>query len=235
MPLILWDIDHTLVHCGPAGQQVFDTAVVAALGRHPGAHGVRMGGKTDPQIAREILAHLAVEESARDEALPGVLTALEQAMAEAAPRIATDGHALPGAAAVLRRLAAIDHDPPVVQTVLTGNIKPNARLKLAAFDLDRHLDLDVGAYGSDSAVRADLVPVARRRAAERYGRPFPPEDTWVVGDTPLDLACARAGGVRCLLVATGFHPLDELVTAGADLVLPDLDDTDTVVRLLLGE
>jgi phosphoglycolate phosphatase-like HAD superfamily hydrolase len=230
VPLILWDVDLTLVAAGPAGREVFDAAVEAALGRHPGEHGVRMAGKTDPQIAREILAFAAVAEAEHDTHLPTVLRALEDGLAAEAGRIAAEGRTLPGVPELLGRLAA---EPAVVQTVLTGNIRPNAVVKVAAFGLDRWLDLDVGAYGSDSAARTELVPVAVARAERRYGRHFPPERTWVVGDTPLDLACARAGGVRCLLVATGHHPYDELAAAGADAVVHDLRDTDDLTRLLL--
>ncbi|MFL6138909.1 MAG: HAD family hydrolase [Frankiaceae bacterium] len=230
MPLLLWDVDLTLVVTGSAGRDVFDAAVEAALGRHPGDHGVRMAGKTDPQIAREILAFAAVAEAEHDSHLPTVLEALESGLAAEAARIGAEGHALPGVTDLLARLAA---HPFVVQTVLTGNIRPNAAVKVGAFGLDRWLDLDVGAYGSDSPIRADLVPVAVARAELRYGRRFPPERTWVIGDTPLDLACARAGGVRCLLVATGHHPYDELAATGADAVVHDLRSTVELTRLLL--
>jgi phosphoglycolate phosphatase len=230
VPLLLWDVDLTLVVAGPAGREAFDAAIASALGRHPGDHDVRMAGKTDPQIAREILAFAAVAEAEHDDHLPAVLAALEAGLAAEAERIGAEGRVLPGVPALLARLAA---DPSVVQTVLTGNIRPNAIVKVAAFGLDRWLDLEVGAYGSDSPTRADLVPVAVARAERRYGRRFPPERTWVIGDTPLDLACARAGGVRCLLVATGQHPYDELVAAGADAVVRDLQDTAGLTRLLL--
>jgi phosphoglycolate phosphatase-like HAD superfamily hydrolase len=228
-PLVLFDVDLTLVASGPAAREVFDAAIAAALGRPPGDHGVLMAGKTDPQIAREILTFAAVAEEQHGTHLPVVLRALEDGLAAVAERIGAEGRALPGVAHLLERLAGVDG---VVSTVLTGNIEANALVKLAAFGLDRWLDLGVGAYGSDSADRTDLVPIARRRAERRYGRAFPPERTWVVGDTPLDLACARAGGARCLLVATGHYPREALEAAGADAVLPDLTDTDAVVDLL---
>lgn len=225
--LVLWDVDLTLVRCGPVARDVFDAAVAQVVGRHPGAHGIRMGGKTDPQIAREILAHAGVGEA--EAQLPALMVALERGLADVADRLAEGGGVMPGALPVVQRLAAM---PSVVQTVLTGNIRPNARLKLAAFGLERWLDLDVGAYGSDSAVRTDLVPIARDRAEQRYGREFAGAQTWVVGDTPLDLACARAGAARCLLVASGYHDYEELAPLGADAVLHDLTGVDEVVDLL---
>ena len=228
--LLLFDVDLTLLVTGPAGREVFDRAIEAAVGRLPGPHGVRMAGKTDPQIAREILAFAAVEEAQHDTHLPVVLHALQEGLAAVADRIGAEGRVLPGIPELLRRLAT---RPEVVSTVLTGNIRPNAEVKVGAFGLDRWLDLEVGAYGSDSPHRADLVPLALDRARRRYGDRIRPERTWVIGDTPLDLACARAGGVRCLLVATGHHPYQELAEIGADAVLPDLADTEAVLRLLL--
>ncbi|MDQ1503566.1 MAG: hypothetical protein QOD57_1293, partial [Actinomycetota bacterium] len=91
--------------------------------------------------------------------------------------------------------------------------------------------LDVGAYGSDDADRNALVPVALERVERRYG-PVDRAGLWVVGDTPLDAACARAGGAHCLLVANGFAPRADLEAAGADLVVEDLTDTEAVLSLL---
>jgi phosphoglycolate phosphatase-like HAD superfamily hydrolase len=117
--------------------------------------------------------------------------------------------------------------------VVSGNLRANARIKLAAFGLDRWVDLDAGAYGSDAEDRTELVPVALRNAERSFGVRFEPRDAWVVGDTPRDLEAARTGGVRCLLVATGRHGIEELRAAPADAVVPDLTDTDGVLRLLL--
>jgi phosphoglycolate phosphatase len=221
--LVLWDIDGTLVRAGPVASEAFATAVEHAVGRHPGEHDVRMGGKTDPQIALEILASMGIETG--EHHLPIVLERLEAELAGAVDLMREAGTVLPGVRELLARLHA---EPAVVQSVLTGNTAANAATKLAAFGLDRWLDLEVGAFGSDHADRRQLVPVARRRAAERHGEP---DEVWVVGDTPHDLACARAGGARCLLVRTGARPheLDELE---ADAVVDDLADVDKVVELL---
>lgn len=230
--LLLWDVDGTLVHAGPVARAAFDLAVARALGRDPGEHGVVMSGKTDPQIAREILAALALsgEEVARH--LPGVLAGLEGALAGAVDEIRRHGRVLPGVEHLLPRLHAT---PGVVQTVLTGNLASNAVVKLRAFGLDRWLDVEVGAYGSDHHDRRALVPLAVEKASTRSGHRFRPEEVWVIGDTPRDLGCARAAGVRCLLVATGGHyGYEELSALGADAVLPDLSDVEAVVELLLG-
>ncbi|HEX9968831.1 MAG TPA: haloacid dehalogenase-like hydrolase [Acidimicrobiales bacterium] len=224
--LILWDIDGTLVRAGQIAADVFATAVEHAVGRHPGEHGVRMGGKTDPQIALEILASMGIETG--HDHLPLVLGRLEADLAGAVDLMREVGTVLPGVREVLARL---DAEPGVTQTVLTGNTAAKAATKLAAFDLDRWLDLEIGAFGSDNADRLQLVPVALQRTAERRGRHFDVEDVWVVGDTVHDLACARAAGARCALVRTGARPA-ELDSVDADAVLDDLSDVDSVVKLL---
>jgi phosphoglycolate phosphatase-like HAD superfamily hydrolase len=227
--LVLWDIDGTLLRGGGVGRDVFDEAVTAVLGHHPGDHRVRMGGKTDPQIALEILAFAALEEAQAAERLPAVLEALERALEAGADRLRTEGHVLPGVAGVLQ---ALDADPEVRSAVLTGNTEANALVKLAAFELTPWIDVEIGAFGSDDRDRTALVPVAMERAQRLRGLELEPPDVWVVGDTPRDLACARAGGVRCALVATGHAPLDELRATDADAVFEDLSDVDAVVELL---
>lgn len=124
-----------------------------------------------------------------------------------------------------------DACPHTVQTVLTGNTAANAAVKVDSFGLRRWLDLDVGAYGSDDPDRNLLVPVALARIERRYG-PVDRARVWVIGDTPLDAACARAGGVRCLLTAGGFADRASLAAAGADHLVDDLTDTAAVLTLL---
>ncbi len=93
--------------------------------------------------------------------------------------------------------------------------------------------LEVGAFGSDHHDRTQLIPIALRRVEQQYGWRLEPDGVWVIGDTPRDLECARAGGARCLLVATGRIRMDELTGIGADAVLADLADTDAVARLVM--
>jgi phosphoglycolate phosphatase-like HAD superfamily hydrolase len=164
------------------------------------------------------LAGLARE---RVRALPGA----EQAVA-ALGGLAdgqTDGQARVG-----RRQAS------VVQSLLTGNIRPLAEVKLGALGLSGHLDLDAGAYGDAHEVRAELVPVARRNAALAYGGDFGGQATVLVGDTPFDIGAALATGARAVGVATGGFSVGELAASGAHAVLPDLADTDRVLAAILG-
>ena len=233
MKLVLWDIDGTLVRVGDLGRDPFQQAVVDALGRDLGPEfhrRVRMSGKTDPQIARELLLLASVSEDDVERHLPEVLRRLEDGLAGVEERIAAEGEVLPGVPEVLARCA--DAGPDVVSSVLTGNLAGNALVKLRAFGLDRWLDLRVGAYGSDHHDREELVPIAVAKASSLHGRPFVAAGTWVIGDTPRDLACARAGGARCALVATGRFGRSELEGLGADAVFDDLSDADAVVDRL---
>jgi phosphoglycolate phosphatase-like HAD superfamily hydrolase len=227
--LILWDIDGTLVRWGPVGRSVFDRAVHDVTGLDPDGHGVMMGGNTDPQIALEIMGTMDIPDDEAERSLPLVLAALERETSGAFEEFRATGSAHPGVADVLARLA---ETPGVAQTVLTGNIAPNMRVKLAVFGLDAWLDLDIAATGSDSADRRTLVPIAMARAENERGLRFDPDEVWVVGDTPRDLECARVAGVRCALVATGRESYEELAGLGADALFEDLSDVGSVVALL---
>lgn len=226
---MLWDVDGTLLRTNGVAQRAFDVAAEHVLGRPPGEHEVRMSGKTDPLIALEILAFAGLSEEEAHELVPRVVERLEAELAEARELVREQGHVMPGVEALLGEL---HEDPGVVQSVLTGNTAANAAVKLEAFALDRWLDVEVGAFGSDDSDREQLVPIALDRVRRLRGRDLGPEDVWVVGDTPRDLACARAGGARCLLVATGRFSLDELEAEDADELLADLTDTDRVLALL---
>lgn len=226
--LILWDVDGTLVHTRGIGAAVFDRALERVLGRAPASRLV-LGGKTDPQIALEYLEAMAVDDAPGKLAL--VVEAVEAEVAAAAAALAETGGPMPGVPELLARLA---DEEGVHQTVLTGNTAANAAIKVAAFGLDRWLDLEVGAYGSDHADRRELVPIAVERGRRLRGWDVGAATAWVVGDTANDLACARAGGARCLLVATGRPSFEELDRLGADHVVPDLSATEAVVRALTG-
>jgi len=124
--------------------------------------------------------------------------------------------------------------PGIRQSVLTGNIRPLAALKLRRAGLGDHLDLDVGAYGDVHEVRAELVAVARRAAGLAYGADFSGSSTVLVGDTPLDVQAALATGARAVAVATGSYAAADLAAAGAEVVLPDLTDTGRVLAAVTG-
>lgn len=224
--LVLWDVDGTLIQTHGIGAAVFDRALEKVIGIGPASR-LLLGGKTDPQIALEYLRLMAVDDP--EQRLPAVLEALEAELAATAERMTETGESLAGVPELLARLAA----EGIHQTLLTGNTAANAVVKVTAFGLQGWLDLEIGAYGSDHSDRTELVPIALERARLLRGLRVEPDDTWVVGDTANDLACARAGGARCLLVATGGTSFRELEDLGPEAVLADLSDIETAVRVLV--
>jgi phosphoglycolate phosphatase-like HAD superfamily hydrolase len=220
--LVLWDIDGTLVDTAGHGRGAFEEAFESLFGRRPVGR-VEMAGRTDHQIALSILEHNRVERA--ESHVPRLWDALADALAAKLPEIRAEGAAQPGARAALEALAARGD---VVQALLTGNIEANAAVKLGAFGLDSLVDLEVGGYGSDPHdARGDLVAIARARAARKYGAV---RQVVLVGDTPLDVAAARAAGARAVAVATGPYAEAELAAARPDALLADLRDTEAVVR-----
>jgi phosphoglycolate phosphatase-like HAD superfamily hydrolase len=187
-----------------------------------------MAGRTDHEIALELLELNGV--TGGDEHLDAFSAALHHALVAKREAIGRLGRALPGAR---EALDALGREPGVLQSLLTGNIEPNAAVKLSAFGLERYLDLEVGGYGSDHRLRPHLVDIARAKAERKHGHAFGPGDTVLVGDTPLDVAAGREGGARVVAVATGTSDERELRTAGADAVLPDLRDTERVLDAVL--
>ena len=209
MRLVLWDIDGTLVDSAGHGRHAFDDAFQAVVGR-PLEGEYEFAGRTDHQIARTMLEQLAA--------------ALERRK----HLIRDEGRAYPG---VPEALAAIAGRDDAAQSLLTGNLEANAVVKLAAFGLDRWLDFELGAYGSDPhEERSDLVAVARERAEGKLGVTVHPV---LVGDTPLDVQAARQSGARAVAVMTGFASEAELRASEPDALLQDLSDTDAALAAIL--
>jgi phosphoglycolate phosphatase len=238
--LVLWDIDGTLLNCGGVGRDLYDVVFLQLFGRSLDAI-APMAGRTDRAIILETLSLAGVSEPRRhvDPFIAG-LSAQVPLVREA---LVARGRALPGAAEVLAALGApgVPGVPGlsggVHQSVLTGNIRPVAEVKLTALGLRDPLDLCIGAYGDDHEVRAELVHVARRRATQVHGRSasdFDGPATVVIGDTPLDIEAALATGARAVGVATGSYSITDLSAAGAHAVLPDLTDTQSVLTALVG-
>lgn len=225
--LVLWDIDGTLVDSAGLGRDAFWEAFERVTGAPP-ERPVPFAGRTDPEIALDLLAAAGIDHG--EQLLGEFERALASAMADLAELVRERGRALPGVREALERLGV---EPGVRQSLLTGNIEPNAQLKLAAFGLHELLDMEIGAYGSDHRRRGELVAVARRKALEMRGTAYQPEEIVLVGDTPLDVAAAIEGGARAVGVATGPYDEDDLRQAGADAVLRDLTDVDSVLGAVL--
>ncbi len=231
--LVLWDVDYTLIAAGGAGIRLYQLAFAELFGRELPLPVQSMAGRTDSAISLEVLTLAGLPDPA------GQVAAFQAMLAARAPQIADVvrelGRVLPGAARAVAALADGPRRGRVIQSLLTGNVPALAEVKLGALGLTEHIDLSVGGYGDVSVVRADLVSVARRRAAARYGGDFGGRSTVLVGDTPSDIEAAIMTGARAVGVATGSFSLAELTGAGADAVLPDLTDTGRVVEAVLGE
>jgi phosphoglycolate phosphatase len=223
--LVLWDVDYTLVDAGGLGTRLYEVVFREMFGRELTAVAPK-AGRTDRAIILDTLALAGV--ASAGEAVDGFLAALAQLSASGAVR--ADVRALPGAAAAVDELAVIG----VRQSVLTGNVRPLAELKLGLAGLGARLDLDVGAYGDVHEVRAELVPAARLAAGRAYGMDFPGCSTVLVGDTPLDVEAALASGARAVGVATGSYSAASLAAAGAHVVLADLTDPGLVLAAVTG-
>ncbi|GAA2370556.1 haloacid dehalogenase [Catellatospora methionotrophica] len=224
---VLWDVDGTLIDNGGVSKEAYARGFEILTGA-PSTQPVVTDGMTDPAIMRTLFERhgLAFSDEPRA-ALPDVMAAALEALV---PRLRERGRAMPGAGQAIAALAAA---PGVVQSVLTGNIARNAYAKVAAFGLEAGLDFEVGGYGEDSEVRADLVTAARRKASGKYGTVFSSEDTVLIGDTPRDVEAGRLGGARVVGVCTGKFSEAELRAAGAQTVLRDLRDTAALVRTVV--
>jgi phosphoglycolate phosphatase len=222
--LVLWDIDHTLINNRGVNKQTYALAFELLTGRHA-EHAARTEGRTEPEIMRNmLLAHGIDPTPDYVSRLPAVL---ESATLSTASKLRERGCELPGAR---KALIELQRFPEIVQSVLTGNIKSNAITKLSVFGLEMLVDFEVGGYGSDNDVRANLVGVAQRRATVKYGVRFHKSNTILIGDTPRDVQAGRSGGAHVIAVASGADGEDALRAEGADIVLPDLTNTDAVVR-----
>ncbi len=222
--LLLFDIDGTLLSAATgAHSRALDGAIREVHGVDTDHLRAKIGpaGRTDGEIARLILLDLGVSARRIDERADDVREACCRIYAQICPRDLSD-HVIPGIPELLSWLA--DRDG-VSLGLVTGNFEPVARLKLSRAGIGRWFAPGMGAFGSDSEDRAALPAIARRRAGH-----VPREQTIVIGDTPRDIACARADDVRCLAVTTGQYGPDEL--DGADAVARDADELRTRLEAL---
>jgi phosphoglycolate phosphatase-like HAD superfamily hydrolase len=214
--LVLWDIDHTLIETRGVGRKLYHRAFEAVTGRAI-AHDVDVTGRTELSIFAEALRLHGM--TPNDGLIDRYRTELAHQYELNAEQLRAHGATLPGAA---RTLATLAHSPTVVQTVLTGNLRAVAVIKLRAFDLDQYVDFEVGSYGEDDPERPRLVAIAQQRAGTRYRARFDRSNTVLIGDSVQDVQAAHGGGARLIAVASGRDTADELRRAGADQVLSDL-------------
>jgi len=223
MTVILFDIDGTLVSSGGAGKAAMERALTTAFGVPGHSDGVPYSGRTDRAIVRDLFRLHHVRDT------PESWQALRAAYLGHLPGCLAEyrGRVLPGISEFLERLRGLGH---VTLGLLTGNIREGARIKLGHFGLFHHFAF--GGFGDEHFDRDDVAREALRFVQQHLGGRVDLERVWVLGDTPLDVSCARAIGARVAAVATGWHARDDLAAARPDLLLSDLSDPAPLLRLL---
>jgi phosphoglycolate phosphatase-like HAD superfamily hydrolase len=227
MRLVLFDIDGTLLSSSGAGRRAMHRAFLDVYGTAGPIDAYDFHGKTDLQIVRDLLG---ADGLAGDAIAAGEESFFARYLDHLETEIG-DGSGVALYPGVARLVEALAGEPGCLVGLLTGNVEGGARVKLRSTGLWPRFRL--GAYGSDDADRTCLPAVAARRAEALVGRPFRGRELVIVGDTPLDVGCARAFGAVAVGVATGRHTIDDLTACRADHVFPDLSDTERVLAVLL--
>lgn len=215
MKLFLFDIDGTLLTTDGAGRAALKAAGADLFAIEEDLRTINVSGSTDTAIVQEILQHHSLERSTANvnRYLGGYLIWLKQHLAS------QSGAILPGVISLLDVLAQDGH----AIGLLTGNVRRGAEIKLTAHGIwDR---FSFGAFGDDNSDRNQLGPIAKQRAEAALAVEFAQQDIFVIGDTPKDIACARAFGAVAVAVATGRYPLANLSENHPDLLCRDLADT----------
>ncbi len=224
--LLLFDIDGTLTRT-ENGYLPFNQAIFQTFGIEGDIRMVVPDGNTDPLIVRDIFAAANVQIDIDEARWRQFAANLCASYGQHVARGATTVRALPGAAELLQELSRRDD---FSASVVTGNFEASAMVKLTAAGLVDYVTR--GAYASDSDHRPDLPALAKRRWEEWTGRVIHSDRCVIVGDTPNDLACARANGMKCLLVGTGRYPVEDLEYWQPDACFADLADTSAVLTAL---
>jgi phosphoglycolate phosphatase-like HAD superfamily hydrolase len=225
--LLIFDVDGTLTYSAGLTRVAYDQAMQEIYGLSNATDGVRPQGRTDPAIFRDLLRRNNLSEE-------GFQEQLERFMARFLDRFepliaATDKARLqPGIREVLT--AAADH-PDIFLALGTGNFQRGANLKLKVHGIDHYFP--VGGFGSDHEDRTEMIRIAHRRSEQHYGKSFALGWTWVIGDTPFDVAAGRGIGARTVAVATGDYTLEQLAESHPDLLYSDLSNTAGFIRAIL--
>jgi phosphoglycolate phosphatase len=221
--LVLFDIDGTILSAGGAGRRAVEEALLAVFGSVGSIPGYSLGGRTDPQIAVELMTAAGMARAEVERRLPALWEVYVANLRRELADVRLEP--FPGVLELLDRIEA--HGGEMAAGLLTGNVREGARAKLAAAGLAWER-FRVGAFGSDHADRPELPAVAQRRAWETLGVRYAGKEIVVVGDTPFDIRCGEALGVRTIATATGGHGVDELALHCPDHVFPSLADVDAV-------
>lgn len=213
MHICLFDIDGTLIASGGAGKAALEAALAEEFGVSRIIDKLQLSGRTDRAIIVDLFRLHVIDDT------PENHERLRDAYLRHLPRFLHAGRVLPGIADLLDHLAGRDD---VAVGLLTGNVRAGAKVKLGFFGL--HDYFAFGGYGDHHLDRDDVAREALSEVRRQFNGSVDPERIWVIGDTPLDVRCARAIGARAVAVATGWHRADELAEYAPDLLLADLSD-----------
>ena len=230
--LVLFDIDGTLVDAGGAGRRGLEASFRSVFGTTDIARAsarVRFAGKSDPAIIVEIAREAGIEPAALEARYADLQRAYVEALRAELARPDPKRRILPGVATLLDHLAS---RPDSFLGLVTGNLEDGARAKLGAFGLNRFF-ID-GGFASDHPDRAEIARIAHERLSRRARYRFPARQVVVVGDTELDVACAKANGFRAIAVESPWVPRERLETASPDALFADLSNAEAVLAALLG-
>jgi phosphoglycolate phosphatase len=253
--LVLFDIDCTLIDAHGAGGRAIMRAILDVYGVEGELGDYSFHGRTDPGIIRDladlwgagepeaivgryegetqaqVVRDLAERLGAPDDVIDRLVDGCIERYVELLADELADGEVetLPGIKELVTALAA---DRRALVGLLTGNVVEGARLKLEPTGL--YPLFKVGAYGSDSALRADLPAVAVARAEALTGRRYAGKDVVVIGDTPADVECGAALGVTAIAVATGRHRMEELEEHAPDFLFGDFSDWRAAYAAIMG-
>ncbi|MCS6850367.1 MAG: haloacid dehalogenase-like hydrolase [Gemmataceae bacterium] len=222
MNVYLFDIDGTLISSGGAGKAALEAALASEFGICHVIDKVQLSGRTDRAILFDLVRHAGLGDAA--DAWGRLRRAYLRHLPDCLDR--SSGRILPG---IAEFLASVHGRDDVLLGLLTGNIRDGARIKLGHFGIDHYFT--VGGFGDDHLDRDDVAREALREVRRRLSGAICLEQVWVIGDTPLDIRCARAIGARVAAVATGWHTLADLAVHQPDLLLRDFSE----FRPLLGD
>jgi len=228
MKLILFDIDGTILLTDGAGKRAIHRALTEVFGS-TGPDNHPFGGKTDPQIVRELMR---IEGHGDPHIDANMTTLLDKYVAYLRHELVVGKATVETMPGIHELLDALEQRDDVLLGLLTGNLIEGARAKLdaAGVDMDR---FKVGAYGSDHQLRGHLPAVAQKRAREELGIDIRGSDVVVIGDTPADIHCGRDIGARAIAVATGSHSVEQLSEHNPAAVFEDLSDTVAVINAIM--
>ncbi len=213
--IVLFDIDGTLVRTGRAGVKAFAQAFAKEFGLNDGSEKLKFAGRTDYSLVREFFLHHGVTPTPDhfSRFFATYLSLLEQIIVQ------SDGAVIPGVPKFMRDLRSLENPPAI--GLLTGNVRRGAEIKLNHYSLWH--EFQFGGFADDHEERDHIAAIAKHRGCQFIGKNVNDEEVLVIGDTPLDIRCARAIRARVIAVGTGGHSREELQQHHPDWAVADLD------------